>query len=64
MSENYSFDDDFSYDEDEDRYQLWLEQHEDDDCSYDSDDDFEDPQEFDIELYAEYCQSFIMNLLK
>lgn len=62
MSENYSFDDDFSYDEDEDRYQLWLEQHE--DCWDDSDDDFEDPQEFDIELYAEYCQSFIMNLLK
>lgn len=72
MSEDYSFDNDFSYDEDEDKYQLWLEQHEDDYYyydSYDSDDEFEEespeePQEFDIEIYSEYCQNFIMNWLK
>lgn len=88
MSEDYSFDNDFSYDEDEDRYQLWLEQHEDDYYwydSYDSDDELEEgyfeepnenyledhfeespeePQEFGIEIYSEYCQNFIKNLLK
>lgn len=76
MSEDYCFNEDFSYDEDEDRYQLWLEQHEDDYYyydSYDSDDEFEEPpfeeppeepQEFDIEIYSEYCQNFIMNWLK